>query len=232
MKKIILIFLAALSLTAFGQTDKALRHIMYELGKIEGSIPQINMLMKKGEKVQAREMVEASLKQIEQIEKEQQEIALDDSSLDEEDLLIPQTQETKRFLVNKANQLKNSIGIFIECDAKLFGADYITLKDELQGQLADDSYSFVDNVEQADWIIRISASAREGNKMVTGNFTTYFSYVDMQVSIDKVANGKCIYQNSFSEKGGYNRNFERAAREAYQEIHTQIIPVIKEKLQQ
>ena len=229
MKRTLIILLSVLSLSVCAQSDKLVRRITYELGKVEGSIPQINMLMKKGEKVQAREMVDAALKQMEQIETYQKEAALD-GSYDEEDLLIPQAQETKRFLVNKANQLKNGIGVYIQCDAQLFGDYYSTVKDELQGRLADLGCSFVEEKEQADWAINITSSTREGNKMVNGNFTTYFSYVDLKLSIEKVANGKCVYQSAFSEKGGDTRNYSNAAKEAYQELIIQISKIIKEQI--
>lgn len=232
MKKLLIILLAIFSLTAFAQTDKLVRRISYELGKVEGSIPQINMLIKKGEKVQAKEMVNEALLQIEKIEAYQKEAALLDEAIDEADLFIPQTQETKRFLVNKAAQLKNAIGVFILCDAQLFDSDYSTLKEEIQGQLTDMGCSFLEEQEGADWLIVISASARQGNKMVTGNFSTYFSYVDLKLSIDKTANGKRVYQNAFSEKGGDTRSFENAAREAYRELFPQISAIIREQISQ
>lgn len=232
MKRLLVILLSVFSITAFAKTDKLVRRIAFELSKVEGSIPQINMLIKKGEKMAAREMVETALLQIEEIESWQKEAALSDDVFEDEDLNILQTQETKRFLINKANQLKNAIGIYINCEAKLLDNDYALFKEELQGQLAGASYSFVDDAESADWIIDISASSREGNKMTTGSFVTYFSYVDLKLSINKKANGKRVYQNAFSEKGGDNRNYENAAREAYQEITSQIITIIKNQIKQ
>lgn len=231
MRKLFILLFAVFSMASFAQTDKLIRSITYELGKVEGTIPQINMLMKKGEKIQAREMVDEALKQIEQIEEKQKEVALA-GDIEEEDLLITQTQETKRFLINKANQLKNAISIYINCDAKLFTGEYASLKNEIQGPLADFGCSYVENPEQADWVIYVSASAREYNKMELGNFATYFSYVDLQLSIDKSSNGKRVYQNSFSEKGGNNISFERAAQEAYKELSPQISTIIKEYISQ
>lgn len=230
MKKLLIILLSVFLLIPFTHADNLTRRISYELGKVEGTIPQINMLIKKGEKVQAREMVEEALKQMEQIEAYQKEAALNGYDMDEDDLLIPQTQETKRFLVNKAAQLKNAINVYIRCEAKVFDNEYRTLTEEIQGQLSDLGCSFLDNAEQADWTITITASSRQGNKMQKGNFTTYFSYVDMQLTIDKMANGKRVYQNAFKEKGGDTRNFEYAANEAYQEIISQITPIIKEQI--
>lgn len=229
MKKLFIILISTLSLVSFTQADNLTRLISYELGKVEGSIPQINMLIKKGEKVQAREMVEEALRQMEQIEKYQKEASINGEEIDEEELLIPQAQETKRFLVNKASQLKNAIGVYIDCDAKIFGNEY-SVVDEIQGQLADIGCSFLDEKEKADWVVTIHASSKEGNKMVTGSFTTYFSYVELKLSIDKIVNGKRVYQNAFNKKGGDTRNYEYAAKEAYQEIISEITSIIKEQI--
>lgn len=238
--KIFLFILLSLSLVAFSQSIPAdkeeqlqlikqlSRTIPLELGKVEGTLPQINILIKKGEKVQARAMVEDALQQISQIESNQKILMQIDETADDESLMIEQVQETKRFLVNKANQLKNAISIYISCEAKLFTREYAFLKNEIQGQLADFGCSYVENPEHADWVIYVSASAREYNKMELGNFATYFSYVDLQLSIDKTANGKRVYQNSFSAKGGNNFSFERAAQEAYKELSPQISTIIKE----
>lgn len=229
MKKLFIALILFLSLVSFAQADNLTRRITYELGKVEGSIPQINMLIKKGEKVQAREMVEEALKQMEQIEAYQKEASINGEEIDEEELLISQAQETKRFLINKAAQLKNAIGVYIDCDASIFGNAY-SLVDEIQGQLADIGCSFLEDKEQADWVVTIHASSREGNKMTTGSFSTYFCYVDLKLSIDKMANGKRVYQNAYNEKGGDTRNFEYAAKEAYQEIISEITPIIKEQI--
>lgn len=48
MKKLFIILISTLSLVSFTQADNLTRLISYELGKVEGSIPQINMLIKKG----------------------------------------------------------------------------------------------------------------------------------------------------------------------------------------
>lgn len=232
MKKLFILLLSVLSLTATAQNDKLVRQITYELGKVEGSIPQVNMFMKKGEKVQAREMVEDALKQIEQIEDWQKQAMLANEQLDEEELLIDQTRDIKRFFVKKQAQLKNGIGIYIQSDAKLYDKEYAALKDAIQGQLTDLGCAFLDDAEQADWVVNISASAREGEKLVTDYANTWITYVDVQLSIDKVAAGKRVYQNAFSEKAGDPRSAEHAAREAYKYAAQKVSTVIREQIMQ
>jgi len=232
MKRLLVVFLSLLSLTAMAQTDKLVRQITYEVGKAEGTIPQVNMLMKQGEKIQAREMVEDVLKQIEQIEGWQQQVLLVNKNADEEQLLIAETNELKRFYTNKAAQLKNAIGIHIRCDAKLYDEDYTQLKEAVQGQLADLGCTFMDAAEGADWAVVISASARRGEWMDTEYARMWLTYVDVSLTIDKQATGKRVYQNAFSEKGGDPQSMEHAAREGYKNAAQKISAIIREQITQ
>lgn len=83
MKHLFIIFLSTLFLSVFAQslptdvTERAklarqlTRSIPMELGKIEGNMQQINVLIKKGEKVQAKAMVDEALQKIAKIEEDQ-----------------------------------------------------------------------------------------------------------------------------------------------------------------
>lgn len=240
MKNLLIIILSALSLSVFAQTlppDNAerakmarqlTRSIPMELGKIEGAMPQINILIKKGEKMQAKAMVEEALQQIAKIEEDQKTLALLDESADDEILMTAEVEEAKRYLTDKANKLRNAIGIYITCDAKLFDAEYPTFLKELQGELSQLGVSFVDSVEQADWKITITATTREYNKMESG---TYFAYADAQLTIDKIVNGKRVYEDAISEKGGHTHNYDKAAREAYKYLIPRVSAIIKEQIE-
>ena len=244
MKQILTFLFAVLSVTVFAQslpTDEAeraklarqlTRSIPMELGKIEGIMPQINILIKKGEKVQARTLVEEALQQIAKIEADQKTLALLDETADDETLMIAEVAEAKRYLIDKANKLRNAIGIYITCDAKLFDADYPVFLKELQGELSQLGVSFVDSVEQADWKINLNANAREYNKVDFGGAANYFVYVDVQLAIDKLANGKRIYEDAISEKGGHTHNYDQAAREAYKHLIPRVSSIIKEQIAQ
>ena len=243
MKHLFIIFLSTLSLSVFAQTlptDNAeraklarqlTRSIPMELGKIEGNMPQINVLIKKGEKVQAKAMVDEALQKIAKIEEDQQKLAQLDEDADEETLMIAEVQEAKRYLIEKANKLRNAIGIYITCDAKLFDSEYPTFLKELQGELSQLGISFVDSVNQADWSISIKATAREYNKVELGGAANYFAYADAQLTIDKIANGKRVYEDAISEKGGHTHNYDKAAREAYKYLAPRISAIIKEQIE-
>ena len=244
MKKLFIYLFAILPLIALAQTsptndiDRAtltrqLKHsIPLEFDQVESTLPQINILLKKGEKSLARTMVDEALQKIAKIEADQKTLAQIDENVDEEALMINQVQETKRYLVSKANLLRNAIGIYIVCDAKLFEDEYPTFLKDIQGELSKFGVTFVDSVQQADWAIYLSASSREYNKMDYSASTTYFSYVDTQLTIDKISNGKRVFENTMSEKGGHTINYEQAARDAYKKIAPKISAIIKEQIQQ
>lgn len=231
MKRVIIILLSMFSLSLFAQTEQLIRQITFDLGKIEGSLPQINILAKKGEKAQAKIMVADALKQIESIEKNQQLAAQLDENIDEDMLMLNETQEIKQYLVNKANQLRYTY-VFIHCQATLFEKDFSSLKGEIKGQLSNLDFSFVENDETADWIVNIIASTHEGSKMAIGSTFTYFAYVDATISIDKASTRQRIFEDKISEKGGHTINFEQAARDAYKHISPRISAIIKEQIQQ
>jgi len=243
MKPLFIIILSALSLSVFAQTlptDNAertkltrqlTRSIPMELGKIEGIMPQINILIKKGEKMQARTMVEDALQQIAKIEEDQKTLALLDETADDEILMTAEVAEAKRYLIDKATKLRNAIDIYITCDAQLFDAENTAFLKDLQGELSQLGVSFVDSVNQADWSINIQAQAREYNKIELGGAANYFVYVDATLTIDKLANNKRVFEDAMSEKGGHSFNYEQAALDAYKHLVPRLSATIKEQIE-
>lgn len=243
MKHLFIIILSALSLSVFAQTiptDDAeraklarqlTRSIPMELGKIEGAMPQINMLIKKGEKMQAKAMVEEALQQIAKIEEDQKTLALLDETADDEILMTAEVAEAKSYLIDKANKLRNAIEIYITCDAQLFDAENTAFLKDLQGELSQLGVSFVDSVNQADWSINIQAQAREYNKIELGGVANYFVYVDATLTIDKLANNKRVFEDAMSEKGSHSFNYEQAALDAYKHLVPRLSATIKEQIE-
>lgn len=243
MKKLLTFLFAVLSFSVFAQTTptddaeraklarQLTRSIPMELGKIEGTMPQINILIKKGEKVQARTMVEEALQQIAKIETDQHTLALLDETADDEILMTAEVAEAKRYLTDKANQLRNAIGIYITCDAKLFNAENTAFLKDLQGELSQLGVSFVDSLNQADWSINIQAKAREYNKVEIGNTANYFAYADATLTIDKRTNNKRVFEDAISEKGGHTFDYEHAALEAYKHLLPRLTSIIKEQIE-
>ena len=117
-------------------------------------------------------------------------------------------------------------------DAKIFSTAYPALQEELKGALSQLGCNFVTDPSTADWLIDISATAREYNKVATGNINTYFAYVDATISITRTATGQRVYENIFTEKGGHTHNYHQAAREAYKYLTPKICKVVEEPVKQ
>ena len=238
MKKLLVVLLSVLSLSAAAQavsdeTAKQARQlerkIALDLGKVEGSLPQINMLAKRGEKAQAKALAEEVLRQIEAIEADQKRLGLLDASIDEEALMLSETQEVKRMLVNRINQLRYT-AVYIAYEGKLFDTDYSALLEQVQNALSAESVAFVDSANVSDWTVNITAKAREYNKADFNGVSNYTAYVDVLAAVTKTANGKCIYENTFTEKGGSPAGFKQAAEEAYRRIAPKVSTAVKEQI--
>lgn len=233
MKKILTLLLLSFSLLTIAQNNSSqlAQQITAEADAIDATLPQINILIKKGEKGQAKALIEKTLQQIEAIEADYKRLAQMGDSENADVPSLAQLQETKRYLTNKANQLRYT-NVYIQCEAKLFDGEYGALLDEVQSALSESDVSFVDSANVSDWTVTITAKAREHNKAEFGGMSTYFAYVDAKTAIVKTATGKRIQENSVTEKGGSTFGFEQAAQEAYKKIAPKISAVIKEQIAQ
>ena len=226
------LLISVLSLTVYAQKDsqQLARQIITEVAAIDATLPQINILVKKGEKAQAKMLIETTLRQIEAVKANYKQL---EQMSDAENADVPslsQLQETKRYLTNKANQLRYT-NVYVRCEARLFDGEYGALLDDVQSALSEDNVSFVDSANVSDWTVTITAKAREYNKAEFGGMATYFAYVDAKTVIVKTATGKRLQENSVTEKGGSQFGFEQAAKEAYKTIVPKITTVIKEQIE-
>ncbi len=206
--------------------------ITVNLTKIETNLDQIDQLIATGQKIQARDLAQKTLPQFKEVDDAQKLLAAVDENADEETLQLQETRTLQHRLTGIIAQLKNGINIYLDCKADLFGQTYTAIKGEIQGALSPLGCTFVQRAEQADWVINVSATAREYNKSDFGGVSSYFAYVDAKISIDKGATQQRIYEDAISEKGGHTHNYEQAARQAYKDISPKISKIIKEQIQQ
>ena len=229
MKRLLILVLSILSLTIFAQDCQQLaRQITTEVDAVDATLPQINIFIKKGEKAQARTMIEKTLRQIETIEANYQRLAQMNDAENADVPSLAQLQETKRYLTNKANLLRYTC-IYLQCDAQLTDGEYTALKDDILTSLSDENVSFVDNVGMGDWTVTITAKVNECKK---ADFDAYFSYISAKTVMKKASNGKRVLDKTLTEKGGSPFGFEQAAQEAYKAIAPKISAIIKEQIQQ
>lgn len=208
------------------------KKITVSITKVETALDQVNEMINQGQKMQARESIKRVVPLFQELEQAQRILIAVDPMSDEESLQLAETKQLSQRYTRMAADLRNGINIYLACTAKLFSANFPTLKAEIQGELSKLGVSFVNSAAQADWIVNINAAAREYNSMAFGSTTTYFAYVDINIAIEKKATGQRIYENEISQKGGHTKNFEYAAREAYKTLTPQVSEIIKEHIQQ
>lgn len=232
MKHLFIILLSALSLTAFAQTDsrQLAQQITMEVDAIDATLPQINILIKKGEKAQAKTLIEKTIRQIEVVEASYKRLGQMSDAENADVPSLSQLQETKRYLTNKANQLRYT-AIYITCAANLFGEDYSSFCEEINSALTEFDVSFVDDEESAEWVVSVMAKACEHTKQEMNGTTTYYAYADAELSIVKTATDKRVYQKRLSEKGGHFHSYDKAAREAYKHLIPRLSAAIKEQIE-
>ena len=208
------------------------KQITVALTKVEMSLEQIDQLIATGQKLQARSAAENAVPYFAEVNEAQKLLVAVDADATEETLMLPETRTLQQRLMAMVAQLKNALTICIQCDASIFGTNYPTLSSTLQGHLSKLGCNFVSDPSTADWVVEIQSQAREYNVMTMGNVSTYFVYVDANVSITKTATGQRVYENMFTEKGGHTHNYEQAARDAYKYVTPKICQVVEDQVKQ
>lgn len=126
----------------------------------------------------------------------------------------------------KLSELEYGTTYCIVCDADLFGKRYVKLANEVKGNLSASGCNFVDVPANADYVIRIKASARKYNEFQGA----YFTYIDAAVTIDKNATGQRIFEDEVQEKGAHTLSYDEAARDGYKQITKEITKLLKDNI--
>lgn len=208
------------------------KQITVALTKVEISLDQVDQLIATGQKLQARSAAEKALPLFAEVDEVQKLLVAVDADATEETLMLNETRQLQQRLMAMVTQLKNALTICIKVHATAFESTYPALQEELKGALSQLGCNFVTDPSTADWVIDISATAREYNKVETGNINTYFAYVDATISITKTATGQRVYENMFTEKGGHTHNYQQAARDAYKYLTPKISQVVQKQVKQ
>ena len=124
------------------------------------------------------------------------------------------------------SDLQYGTTICIKCSADIFGTANPKLSNDIKGKLAPKGCNFVDDSSAADWVVTITANAREHNRMDYGTSSAYFAYVDAVVSVMKTATSQVICEDEISVKGSHTRSYNEAARDAYKSVGEKIVSLL------
>lgn len=136
-------------------------------------------------------------------------------------------QATKQMIAD----LQHASVIYLNCKASLFGSSY-PLQNELKGLIATDGCSFTTDPAAADWVINITVTSRQSHTATIGTMTSYFAYLDAEISIDKRITSQRIYEDAVSVKGGHPRGYTEAARAGFKELKTKLGTIIRTNIKQ
>lgn len=129
------------------------------------------------------------------------------------------------------SNLHDSQKLYLICHAYIFGTEYTAFKGEIQSELSKMNITFATASANPEWIIYITAFAREYSKSESEEVSNFYAYVDVDLIIEKVTTGERIYQGRISEKGGHTRDYEYAAKIAYSKLTSRISAIIEKYIQ-
>jgi len=195
---------------------KTKKQITVVLTKIELALDNVAQLVEIGQKMNARKAAQETLSLFGELEYAQK-ILLAISS-DDEDLQMDEANSLRLRLMQLCSDLQHGIKLYIKCSCFLFDEPYPALQKELSASLSDIGCEFVESMENADWSIFVNANTRAYNYAEFGGISTYTSYVDAGLSIDKQITSQRIYEDEIHQKGTHTIGYEEAARSAFHDI--------------
>lgn len=212
------------------------RQIELLLGKMEDAHISATEQEHQGSKMKAIRIAGEALQKCPQVEYNQRMLALADSETTVEDLQMERYKTIVRNLAAVISRLKNATAFFIICNTSTHNEDHVTFDREVRGKLSEHGCNFVDNRDDADWIIEIDANVintthRDG--------MAFFVYVDGTLSIQNGTTKQIILKGRLStlEDGHYDGikggdfNVERATRIAYKNTAQIVADVIMKQIQ-
>lgn len=138
--------------------------------------------------------------------------------------------------LQKRNELKEKFSVIgpkvtvaIECYAELFGTQYWNLQESIKDWLSAHGYGFSSDKAKADWVLTVKTTSRKYNSMSNGSQTTYFSFVEGDLSLQ---NAKAAVNRSekVSIKGSFTKSYEKAAEAGYDELGLKIMAILESEL--
>ena len=189
-------------------------NLTINIGQIESFVKTATDLEANNEKSKARQQLENARPIFEKIRSAQDLLIAIDANTSIEDLQQTKTESLYNQLTQMQARLAQGVYVYVQSSEDLFGVSVNIVTDKLMGVLAKRGCSFVDDSDQADFILSLSATAR---KIENGSTSIVFCYGDVTVELYSNSKQKTVYRDEISHKGGSN-NYERAGRKAFEDV--------------
>ena len=179
------------------------------LQQLESVLNTAKQLEASGEKPKARTQYEEAVPLLVKLEQAQDVlVALDKNASLQRD----KTANYRSEIVQALARLSQGVYIYMESKEDMFGKSSSLISNKVKSILSKNGCSFTNDRTQADFILKLNASAREHEN--PGQIV--FCYADVEVELIKTQTQKTVYQEELKQKGGHT-TYENAAREAFEE---------------
>jgi hypothetical protein len=177
--------------------------------QLESILNAAKQLETNGEKAKARTQYEETVPLLVKVEQAQDVlVALDKNASLQRD----KTAQYRSDIIQALARLAQGVYIYLESTEDMFGKSSSLIANKVKSILSKNGCSFTSDVSQADFILKLDASARKHGD--PGQIV--FCYADVEVSLIKRQIQKTVYQEELKQKGGHT-SYENAAREAFEE---------------
>ena len=190
--------------------------------QLEGVLNTAKGLETSGDKAKARKQYEEAVPLLVKVEQAQDVlVALDRNA----NIQRSKTAQYRSDIVQALARLMQGVYVYFESKEDMFGKNSTLISNGIKTVLSKNGCSFTTDILQADFILKINASARKHGS--PGDIV--FCYADFEVELVKNQTQKTVYQEELKQKGGHT-SYENAAREAFQEAGQEIAKKLLEKL--
>lgn len=122
------------------------------------------------------------------------------------------------------------IMVAVDYSADVFGTPYWDMQESIKDWLATRGIGYSTDKASADYVLVIRSSSRKYNTMSNGTQTTYYSYVDANVTLQKKSEAKPVYDNKLSVKGSFLKSYNEAAYVAYRDLENKLLKILEDNI--
>lgn len=147
---------------------------------------------------------------------------------------IDNLREKHSELISAVKSLFDKIGpklmVAVDYSSDVFGTPYWAMQETIKDWLATRGMGYVTDKASADYVLVIRSVARKYNTMSNGTQTTYYSYVDANVSLQKKSDANPVYDKKLSIKGSFLKSYDEAAYVAYKDLEHKILKILEDNI--
>jgi hypothetical protein len=194
--------------------------------QVEGALKTAEQLEQSGEKAKARKQCEEVIPTLAQVRYAQDLLTAIDAA-DSESLQQAQSEALRNTAAQMLARLAQGLVVYINSAEDIFGKSSNIIANKLKSMLAANGCSFIDDPEQADLKLTLSATTRKIGKE---DATVKFCYADVVVELYSNFRQKVMFNDEFAQKGGatsYDTAGRKAMEGAVAKIAEKVMPWIK-----